>query len=847
MTTVTAINPNKLTLERQENTLNTATGIYVTVHGHFYQPPRENPYLNAIERQPSAQPFHDWNERIFHECYRNNVYARIYNDQGQIVGIVNNFEYLSFNIGATLMSWLEKYDREIYQKITEADRASCERLNGHGNAIAQVYNHIILPLANERDKYTQVRWGITDFYQRFGRHPEGMWLAETAVDYPTLGVLIDEGIKFIILAPSQAKKCRPMNADGTTGEWLEVGGGQIDPTRPYRCYVKGHGHIDIFFYDGPISGDMGFGDVLSSSHNFYSRLKLAVRGDERQSQLISVATDGETFGHHKRDTERCIAYAFTREFPQQGWNVTNYAHYLSLVEPTWEVELKSVTAWSCSHGVDRWQDDCGCGGGGGFHQKWRRPLRDSLNWLRDELTKVYKEVAPSYFADIWKARDEYVEVILDRSLENVERFLAKHSPQSLPPSEQVDALRLLEMQRHSLLMFTSCGWFFEEISRPEGTQILRYASRAIELAGEISGIQLEKQFIKRLKKAPSNVESFGDGGEVYLQSVIPNQITLKQVAAHYAISSLYTNYSTDETIYCYDAHQLDYQKQQIGSLTLAVGQLKLTSQITWESTHYVFGVIHLGGWDFHCCIQPFTSRLAYSQIKSQLFSALKDMSVVEVILLMSDLFGNQSFDLQQIFGEERLIIRDRLMETTKKHLDQLYTQVYRDNYSILLAYYRDDVPVPQELQVAAQVAISYRCTQVIQELATKCPVSCNVEGYLMELEAIALEADHLNCKLEVPEAKVTLEKLMGDFLSQILDGTSIHTIEHDIDTIKSIIDIGKLLKIDLCLNRAQEQLYFFVHQKSIESIIEQEVSMPHSPKLRSLFKLGEYLSVYCGK
>ncbi|MGB3267699.1 MAG: glycoside hydrolase, partial [Microcoleus sp.] len=399
----------------------TATGVCVTVHGHFYQPPRENPYLDAIERQASASPAHDWNERIDIECYRPNAFARILNDRGEVAGIVNNYEYMSFNIGPTLMSWLERYDPEVYQRILEADRKSCQRLSGHGNAIAQVYNHIIMPLANERDKHTQIRWGIADFRSRFDRDPEGMWLAETAVDYATLEVLVAQGIRFIVLAPSQAERCRPLIGQNqaaeteTDGEWHEVGGGQIDPTRPYRCYLKpelrlmadhqlsplssyylgrGQGqespaptpntpYIDIFFYDGPISRDMGFNDVLSSSHHLAGRLGQAVRGDHRPAQLISVATDGETFGHHKNSTEKCLAYAFTEEFPQRGWTVTNFADYLSQNPSTWEVELKPVTAWSCSHGVDRWQDDCGCGGGGGWHLLWRKPLRDTLNWLRD--------------------------------------------------------------------------------------------------------------------------------------------------------------------------------------------------------------------------------------------------------------------------------------------------------------------------------------------------------------------------------------------------------------------------------------------------------------------------------
>ena len=377
--------------------LKTATGVYITVHGHFYQPPRENPYLDTIERQPSAHPYHDWNERIHHECYRPNAFARVLNHHQELVGIVNNFEYLSFNIGATLMSWLEKYDPAVYQRILDADRLSCQRLNGHGNAIAQVYNHIILPLANQQDKITQIRWGKADFQHRFGREPEGMWLAETAVDYATLEVLIEEGIKFIILAPSQAEQCRVMPREQPS-EWQQVGGQQIDPTRPYRCFVDSKHYIDIFFYDGPISRDMGFNDVLDTADNFASRLGQAIRGDSRTSQLINVATDGETFGHHKGGTEKCIAYALSEQFAQQGWTVTNYAHYLSICPPTWEVQLKPVTAWSCAHGVDRWQDDCGCASGGGWHQKWRRPLRDSLDWLRDRLVTVYKEVGRKFFA-----------------------------------------------------------------------------------------------------------------------------------------------------------------------------------------------------------------------------------------------------------------------------------------------------------------------------------------------------------------------------------------------------------------------------------------------------------------
>lgn len=847
-TTLTQDNQVETLREHFEAQIEKTTGIYVTVHGHFYQPPRENPYLDTIERQPSAHPFHDWNERIHHECYRPNAFARMFNEKGEIVGIVNNYEYMSFNIGATLMSWLQNYDVEVYQKIIEADRKSCERLNGHGNAIAQVYNHIILPLANTRDKYTQIRWGKKDFVHRFGREPEGMWLAETAVDQETLEVLIAEGIRFIILAPSQAESCRLLpTPDNPEPEWHEVGGGQIDPTRPYRCFVNEREYIDIFFYDGPISRDMGFGELLSSSFLLASRLGQAIKGDHRPSQLISVATDGETFGHHKTDTERCIAYAFTTEFPRRGWTVTNFAHYLSLNPPTWEVILKPATAWSCAHGVDRWQEDCGCGGGGEWHQKWRRPLRDTLDWLRDELITIYEETGSKYFKEPWLARDEYIQVILDRTPTNVERFLAQHQVYHLNKAEQIDALRLLEMQRHALLMYTSCGWFFEEISRPEGVQIMRYAARAIELAAEVAEVQLEHEFVSRLSHAPSNVESFGHGAEIYRQLVVSAQVSFHQVAAHYAISSLFHNYQPTEKVYCYTAEQLDYQKQQMGALTLAVGQVQLFSEITWETNHYVFAVLHLGGWDFHCCIQPFAGRNVYAKIKEHLFYALNQASIVQIILAMTRLFGEEFFGLEHLFGEERHRIIKHLTQDTKKRLDQLYTQVYRDNYAILLAFQRDELPVPQELQVAAEIALSHRCATAIEILENALQNHEDISQHLLELQAIAAEANHLKCRLQIPEVKSTLENLIFSSLWHLLYNGEPATLEKQVEQLEKMIDVGKKLKFNLSLDKSQELYYQCFHVDIVPNCLtetkEQNSCIWDLAQVRLLLRVGVKLGV----
>ena len=841
-----------------------STGVFVCVHGHFYQPPRENPYLDAIEKQPSAAPFHNWNERIHNECYRPNAYARILNDRGEVVRIVNTFEYISFNIGPTLLSWMERHDLETYQRIIDADRNSCARLHGHGNAIAQVYNHIILPLANPRDKVTQVRWGIEDFRRRFGRHPEGMWLAETASDYPTLDVLYAEGIKFTVLAPSQVQRCRPMvSYNGERDTWQEVGGGQIDPSRPYRCFLKHPDgspdpsrYVDIFFYDGPISRDMGFNDVLSASSHFAGRIGQAIHGDHRPFQLISVATDGETFGHHRGGAEKALAYAVTEEFPRQGWTVTNYAHYLATHPPTWEAELKPVTAWSCSHGVDRWQDDCGCGGGGAWHQRWRRPLRDTLDWLRDQLVAVYEQQGAALLRDPWAARDAYVAVIGDRSSDSLNTFFATHQTHKLSAVERVTALQLLEMQRHALFMYTSCGWFFDELSRPEGTQILRYAARAMELAGEVAGIALEAEFVQRLGQAPSNVEVFTDGAGVYEALVRPSRISLEQVVAHYAMGSLFTDYHPEQTVYCYTVEQHDYRRQRLGPLSLAVGQVEITSTITRESLNLAFAVVHLGGWDFHCGITTLPSRLDYTQAKAAVFESLGQASAAQVILAINSAFGPHTYGLQDLFAEERHRMMGLLTQDTLLRLDQLYAQVYRDNYGVLRAFHRDGLPVPKEIQVAADLALSHRAMEVLQSLERETSDSTvnplrQGEDYLNELEAIATEASTCNASLSLAAAKPMLERLIGRSVWQILNQAPTESLAADVDWLGRLVNLGQQLSLGLSLERPQELYYQHLNRQVFALLKQAAVSRtalgPDSrAQVNDILRLGEYLSMDVG-
>ena len=814
-----------------------ASDVYVCVHGHFYQPPRENPSLEAVERQPGAAPFHDWNERILRESYRPNAFARIMDHHGQILQIVNNYEFISFNIGPTLMSWLARHDIETYRRILAADKLSCDRNNSHGNAIAQVYNHIILPLANERDKRTQVRWGIADFRKRFHRDPEGMWLAETAIDQDTLRVLIQEGIKFTIVAPSQVQRCRQLaTADQPAGDWHEVGGGQIDPTRPYRCFIPdlpaGQNYIDIFVYDGPMSGDMGFSDILQSSQSFADRIGQAIRGERKDAQLISVATDGETFGHHRNGAERALAYALQHEFIDRGWKVVSYAHYLNLFPPTWELELKPVTAWSCAHGVERWQSDCGCGGGSEWHQKWRKPLRQALDWLRDELSEIYEITGEELFKDAWAARDSYIDVICDRTPLAVEQFFNQHQHHELTQVERTDALCLLEMQRHAMLMYTSCGWFFEEISRPEGTQILRYAARAIELAEEICGESLEAEFIDKLSLAPSNVPLFKNGAGVYRAQVKPSRISVEQVVAHYAMSSLFHTYHREQRLYCHTLIHQDYQKQTMGPLTMALGQVNIVSEITQAKSSYIFAVCHFGGQEFLCGIRPFKNRIAYARAKEAVLKTFAQGSMVEIIGAIQKHFGEHTFNLQQLFSEERQHIMQSLSQNTLEQLNQLYTQIYRENYGVLMAFHRENMDVPRELQVAAEITLSHRVIDVLRRLEQDLSdidehIVAISTGYIGELEGIAIEANHLHCHLTLPNAAALLEGLILQALRQTLridpeaarQGCTLMVNPVAIQGIQRLITLGSNLGLSLNLERSQEVYYDYTqHCPAIPSL-----------------------------
>ena len=497
--------------------------ISLCIHGHFYQPPRENAWTNEIRVQPTAAPFHDWNERILQECYKPNSEAVIVDGHDEVIGRVNNYEYYNFDFGPTLLLWIMKKHPRTYEKIIEADKISLEKHNGHGNAIAMVYNHMIMPLANHRDKITQVKWGLADFRFHFGRDSEGIWLPETACNDATLEVLISEGIKYIILDPSQAQCIRKIKR----GKWKDVSSGNIDTGIPYRCFSANSPDqfINIFFYNGSLSKNIAFDDYIYSADKLFNRIKQVPVNGEYKDHLISVAVDGETFGHHKKHTERTMAYLFSKLISESEYSIKNFGEYLAYHQPAYEVKIKKGrnsegTSWSCLHGTGRWMENCGCGRGEDlWSQEWRTPLRESLNNLRDKLSLIYENSGSKLLKDVWNARNDYINLILDDKPESKEKFFYFHSKKYLDENETKLCLKLLEMQKYSMLMFTSCGWFFSDISGIETIQILEYAARAIELAVESTGINLEKEFLDKLSEAKSNLPEYTDGRDLYFKKI----------------------------------------------------------------------------------------------------------------------------------------------------------------------------------------------------------------------------------------------------------------------------------------------------------------------------------------
>ena len=701
---------------------------FVCIHGHFYQPPRENPWLETVETQDTAAPYHDWNERICAECYAPNGAARVVNQKNQIMRIVNNYARMSFNFGPTLLSWLRDNAQRTYRMICDGESRSRDRYNGHSSAMAQAYNHMILPLASTRDRITQIRWGIADYEFSFGERPEGMWLPETAADTATLELLAANGIKFTVLAPHQCKRVRPLKAEDKKGQtdqpkaqadWVDTPNASVDTTHPYLLRFASGASIAVFFYNGPASRAIAFEGLLNSGDNFVARLKAGFK-DGAQPQLVHVATDGETYGHHHKHGEMALAYALRLLEKDKSARLTNYGSFLAQFPPEFECEIVDDTSWSCEHGIERWRSNCGCNGGKpGWNQEWRAPLRQALDELRDALVPLTEKETGRLFKDVWAARDAYIQVILDRGAENVDRFFAAHQAHILTDSERMRALELMEMQRHAQLMYTSCGWFFDDIGGIETVQVIAYSARVLQLAQQVFGklaAPLKPAFLARLAEAKSNDPKAGDGAQIYSKCVATMGLHLEQVAAHYAISSVFSSFADETHLFCYHVQRISYDIYTSGRGRLALGRAHIASIITGHAQTFSFAVLHFGDQNITAAVKVYDSADAdaFEAFAAEAAEHVQRADFPEVIRQIDRYYGHADYSLTSLFTDEQRRIVRLILNSTLWDIESSLTTIYQDHASLLHYLSQAGLPKPPALNLAASFAINAGLRRVIE-------------------------------------------------------------------------------------------------------------------------------------
>jgi alpha-amylase/alpha-mannosidase (GH57 family) len=736
------------------------------VHGHFYQPPRENPWSGLVDREPSAAPFRDWNERIQAECYRPNSVARIVDERGRLLRIVDNYAHLSFDFGPTLLSWMERAHPATYARILAADRRSVALRGGHGNAMAHGHGHAILPLCSDRDLVTQVRWGLADFRHRFGREAESLWCPETAVDERTMRVLSDHGLRYVLLSPYQAARVRVRSDDGARA-WVDVSGGRIDPGVAYRWVASdGSGRsLAVFFYDGAIARGIAFEGLLGSSEALVARFAQAARGGD-EGRVVNVATDGESYGHHFKWGDRGLAYALEVEAPRRGLRVTNYGEFLENHPPRFEVQLEAGPAgegssWSCAHGVGRWIRDCGCSTGGrdGWDQRWRGPLRNAMDVVRDATAAHLDDAGAALFADPWGARDAYIDVLLGRA--SADAFLRVHARSGVAndPSRRTRALALLEASRHAMLAYTSCGWFFSDLSGIETLQVMRYAGRALDLLAEAGGAPPERRFLDVLGAARSNLDEHGTGVDLWRRHVVPTRVTSETVTANVAISAVAragreapSPQGEAGPLHGYETRALRLETR--GSLTLATARISVVSRATGSEVERVAAALHLGGVDFTCALRPFVDEADFLDTSEQLWEAFPRAGLPALLRLLHEAFGPAERGLEAVLPSERERISEALLGELAARIGATYAQAYEDQARTIDLLHAAGFPLPRELRVAAEIALARRFDVALRVpngardaaaygLAVRIADEARARGFALDLRA----ADELLAKL----------------------------------------------------------------------------------------------------
>ncbi|HEV2618067.1 MAG TPA: DUF3536 domain-containing protein [Candidatus Acidoferrales bacterium] len=803
---------------------------FLCVHAHFYQPPRENPWLEAVEVQDSAYPYHDWNERITSECYAPNAACRILDGEGRITDITNNYAKISFNFGPTLLAWLEEKAPSVYSSIRDADKLSRDQHHGHGSAISQAYNHMILPLANPRDRHTQVVWGIRDFEHRFGRTPDGMWLPETAVNLDSLETLASNGIRFTILSPHSAHMERRIGEK----EWRDVSGGQVDPSMAYKVQLKSGKDIAVFFYDGPVSRGIAFENLLENGEAFANRLMTIFSDSRDRPQLAHIATDGETYGHHKPHGDMALAYALRFIEENKLASLTNYSEFLEQHPPTHEAQIFENSSWSCSHGVERWRSNCGCNSGmhAGWNQNWRAPLREAMDWLRDTLVPIYEEMGRGVFQDPWRARDEYIRVILDRSSKNVCDFLHQVSGRGLSPEERLHALKLLELQRHAMLMYTSCGWFFDELSGLETVQTIQYAARSVQLASQLTGnASLEPEFVERLGRAKSNIPENQDGKRVYEQFVKPVMLDLKGVGAHFAVSSLFSDAGPEQHTYCYTISRRDFQTLSSGKTRLVVGHAHISSDITTESEDVSFGVVHLGDHNITGGVREFAGEEAYQATTLQITQAFERGDFAQLVRVVDKEYGSGSYTLKFLFRDEQRKIVGQILDSALEEAEHVYRQLYENRAPLMRFINALGMPPVRRFQVAAEFTLNSDLLKTIE--------SGNLK--IQEMKTLLEEAQRTGVPLDATTLEFALRKKLEALAAELrANPQDVELLE----TLDAAVGVAKASPFPVRFWTVQN-IYFDILKDVYPQIRDKKIQPPidHEKWLGLFRSLGDKLSI----
>ena len=747
---------------------------YVCVHGHFYQPPRENPWLNKVEIQESAYPYHDWNHRINAECYVRNSASRILDKEGKIQAIMNNYAWMSFNIGPTLLAWMQNETPETYEAILEADKQSQETFSGHGAALAQAYNHLIMPLANKRDQETQVIWGIEDFKSRYNRMPEGMWLGETAVNTDVLEVLAKHGIKFTILSPYQAKQVRKIG----TEDWEDATGAKVNTRRAYKCKLPSGNEISLFFYDGPASQAVAFEGLLNNGESFADRLR-GQFADHDKMELVHIATDGESYGHHHKLGEMALSYCLHSLEEDDDINLTIYGQFLEKFPPEYEAEIIEDTSWSCYHGVERWRSDCGCntGGNGDWDQKWREPLRNAFDEVREKLIGLYEKEMEPYCEDPWEVRNNYIEVILNRDQGNVRNFLSENFKNGLTDDDEVKVLKLLEMQYHTMLMYTSCGWFFDEVSGIESMQDIFYAQRAVQLAEEISGESYEPDFEESLKKVPSNIPEYGTVHTAYEQFVKPMELDMIRIGAHYAVSSVFEEFPEEVSLYNFSATTKVSHYYEAGKQKLSIARTEFRSDITWEKVDISYAVLYMGDHHIFGGVRQYISAEALEELREKMSYYFEKGNIYEIFNLMDTHFGNHNYSFWHLFRDEQHLIMEQVMENNLKGAEGAMQQLYDNTYPLLKTFQEIDMRVPSRLKLPVEMAVNNR---LVKELKKK---ECN----LKKLENQIKSAVSIQAKLDMVTLNFLADRKLTERMFELKKNPT------DLELLKNVNSLLKML------------------------------------------------------